>query len=98
MLNWCTEKHREKMKGFLINKNLCLYYWLRKRIGKKRAFWVANTIGKGYTLSGLKKGMRVSVESKKDGDKNVAVAIKVPAPKAQPKKAEEMKPAEPEKK
>lgn len=50
------------------------------------------------TLSGLKKGMRVSVEYKKDGDKNVAVAIKVPAPKAQPKKAEEMKPAEPEKK
>lgn len=50
------------------------------------------------TLSGLKKGMRVSVEYKKDVDKNVAVAIKVPAPKAQPKKAEEMKPAEPEKK
>ena len=50
------------------------------------------------TFSGLKKGMHVSVEYRKDGNRNVAVAIKVPAPKAQPKKAEEKKPAEPEKK
>jgi len=49
-------------------------------------------------LSSLKKGMRISVEYRKDGDKNVAVAIKVPVPKAQPKKVEEKKPAEPEKK
>jgi hypothetical protein len=28
------------MRGYLINKNLCIYYWLRKRIGKKRAFCV----------------------------------------------------------
>jgi len=29
------------MTGLLINKNLCIYYWLRKRIGKNRAFKVA---------------------------------------------------------
>jgi hypothetical protein len=34
------------MRGFLINKNLCFYYWLRKRIGKVRAFRVANHIEK----------------------------------------------------
>jgi hypothetical protein len=28
------------MRGYLINKNLCFYYWLRKRIGKERAFCV----------------------------------------------------------
>ena len=32
------------MRGFLINKNLCFYYWLKKRIGKTRALGVANTI------------------------------------------------------
>jgi len=35
-----------QMRSFLINKNLCFCYWLRKRIGKNRAFWVANTIEK----------------------------------------------------
>jgi hypothetical protein len=34
------------MRSFLINKNLSLYYWLKKRIGKKGDFWVANTIEK----------------------------------------------------
>jgi hypothetical protein len=34
------------MRSFLINKNLSLYYWLKKRIGKRGAFWVANTIEK----------------------------------------------------
>jgi hypothetical protein len=29
------------MRGYLINKNICLYYWLRKRIGKKPAFCIA---------------------------------------------------------
>jgi len=29
------------MRSFLINKNLSLYYWLRKRIGKERAYRVA---------------------------------------------------------
>ena len=32
------------MRSFLINKNLCLFYWLRKRIGKKRAFWVTQIL------------------------------------------------------
>ncbi len=32
------------MRGFLINKNLSLYYWLRKRIGKKWACRVAIAI------------------------------------------------------
>jgi hypothetical protein len=34
------------MRSFLINKNLSLYYWLKKRIGKRGAFRVANTIEK----------------------------------------------------
>ncbi len=29
------------MRGFLINKNLSVYYWLRKRIGKRSAYRVA---------------------------------------------------------
>jgi len=32
------------MRSFLINKNLCFYYWLKKRIGKDWAFRMANTI------------------------------------------------------
>jgi hypothetical protein len=32
------------MRSFLINKNLSFCYWLRKRIGKKRALCVANNI------------------------------------------------------
>ena len=46
----------------------------------------------------LKAGMNVAIEYKKDGDKMVAVTIKVAAPKAPAKKAEEKKPAEPPKK
>jgi len=33
-----------RMRSFLINKNLSLYYWLKKVIGKRGAFWVAETI------------------------------------------------------
>jgi hypothetical protein len=40
------------MRGFLINKNLCLYYWLKKRIGKKLALWVANTFEKAILIFG----------------------------------------------
>jgi len=36
----------------LINKNLCLYYQLRKKIGKKLAFRVANAIEKGILIFG----------------------------------------------
>jgi len=34
------------MRTFLIkiNKSLSVLYWLKKRIGKRRAFWVAKTI------------------------------------------------------
>jgi len=32
------------MRSFLINKNLCFYYWLKKKIGKKWALSVANAI------------------------------------------------------
>jgi Cu/Ag efflux protein CusF len=57
------------------------------------------TKGKGtLSFSELKTGMQVSIEYKKDGDKNVAVAIKVAETKAQPQKTEGKKPAEPEKK
>jgi len=38
------------------------------------------------SFADLKKGMNVSVEYKKDGDKMVAATIKVSAPKAAPKK------------
>jgi len=40
------------MRGFLINKNLCFYYWLKKRIGKPWAFRVANTIEKVILIFG----------------------------------------------
>ncbi len=42
--------------------------------------------GMDMSLAELKKGMAVSVEYKKDGDRVVAVAVKVSAPKAGPKK------------
>jgi hypothetical protein len=45
-------RNKKKMRSFLINKNLCLYYWLRKRIGKRRALSVANTIEKGILIFG----------------------------------------------
>ena len=40
------------MRGFLINKNLCFYYWLKKRIGKAWAFRVANSIEKTILILG----------------------------------------------
>jgi hypothetical protein len=40
------------MRGFLINKNLCFYYWLKKRIVKRRALRVANTIEKAILIFG----------------------------------------------
>jgi len=40
------------MRSFLINKNLYLYYWLKKKIGKKLAFMVANSIEKAILLFG----------------------------------------------
>lgn len=40
------------MRSYLINKNLCLYYWLRKSIGKKRALLIANAIERGILILG----------------------------------------------
>jgi hypothetical protein len=56
---------------------------------------------KALPFADLKKEMSVSVEYKKDGDKMIAVTIKVSAPKAAPKEAPkkaEEKPAEAPKK
>jgi len=53
--------------------------------------------GKEMPFADLKKGMNVSVEYKKDGDKMVAVSIKATAPKAAPAEKKE-KPAEAPKK
>ena len=38
------------MRGFLINKNLCFYYWLKKRIGKNWALKVAITTENGILI------------------------------------------------
>jgi hypothetical protein len=32
------------MRSFLINKNLTVYYWFKKKIGKKKALRIANSI------------------------------------------------------
>jgi hypothetical protein len=40
------------MRSYLINKNLCFYYWLRKKIGKKHALWVVNNIEKAILIFG----------------------------------------------
>lgn len=40
------------MRSFLINKNLCFYYWLKKKIGKKWALGVANSIEKTILIFG----------------------------------------------
>ena len=43
------------MRGFLINKNLSLYYWLKKRIGKERACRAACAIEKVVLIFGREK-------------------------------------------
>jgi len=40
------------MRSFLINKNLCFYYWLKKKIGRKWALGVANVIEKIILIFG----------------------------------------------
>jgi hypothetical protein len=40
------------MRSFLINKNLSFYYWLKKRIGKKRAYRVAIVFEKVILIFG----------------------------------------------
>lgn len=38
------------MNSWLINKNLCFYYWLRPRLGRQRALKVAKTIEAGIVF------------------------------------------------
>jgi hypothetical protein len=40
------------MRGFLINKNMPLYYWLKKRIGKESAYRVARVFEKVILIFG----------------------------------------------
>jgi hypothetical protein len=40
------------MRSLLINKNISLYYWLKKRIGKTIALEVANVIERGILIFG----------------------------------------------
>jgi len=40
------------LRGFLINKNLCFYYRLKKKIGKKLALAIANGIEKEILVFG----------------------------------------------
>ena len=47
-----VQSMRRWMRSLLINKNLCLYYWLRKRIGKKLAFYIAILVEKGLLILG----------------------------------------------
>ena len=40
------------MRSFLVNKNLCLYYWLRKRVGKRWALRLAVSAEKVILIFG----------------------------------------------
>jgi hypothetical protein len=40
------------MRGFLINKNLSVYYWLKKRIGKASAYRVVSVFEKVILIFG----------------------------------------------
>ena len=48
------------MRSFLINKNLSLYYLLRKKIGKRLALMVVNTIEKSILIFGREVPPRVN--------------------------------------
>jgi hypothetical protein len=54
------------MRSFLINKNLSLYYWLKKRTGKAIAFEVADMIEKVILIFGRERmpRRRVSIRNK----------------------------------
>jgi hypothetical protein len=40
------------MRSFLINKNLSLYYWLKKRMGKESAYRVTSVFEKVILIFG----------------------------------------------
>jgi len=42
------------MGSFLINKNLSIYYWSKKRIGKEKAYRVASVLEKVILIFGRK--------------------------------------------
>ncbi len=42
------------MRSFLINKNLCLYYWFKKKIGKRGGFRATNSMEKMILIFGNK--------------------------------------------
>jgi hypothetical protein len=53
LINYVRNKKGEIwMRSLLINKNLSFYYWLRRKIGKKVAYKVANTIEKVILIFG----------------------------------------------
>jgi hypothetical protein len=52
MFGILTGRSERQMRSFLINKNLCFCYWLRKRIGKNGALWVTSTIEKTILIFG----------------------------------------------
>ncbi len=56
------------MRGFLINKNLCFYYWLRKKIGKEWALRVVNQIEKIILVFGREQ-MNRRTSDKKRGER-----------------------------
>jgi hypothetical protein len=57
LMNYLWNKKVEVcMRSLLINKNLSFYYWLRRKIGKKVAFKVANTIEKVILIFGREQG------------------------------------------
>jgi len=53
LINYVRNKKGEiGMRSLLINKNLSFYYWLRRKIGKKVAYKVANTLEKVILIFG----------------------------------------------
>jgi hypothetical protein len=53
LINYVRNKKGEIwMRSLLINKNLSFYYWLRRKIGKKVAYKVANTIERVILIFG----------------------------------------------
>jgi hypothetical protein len=52
MFGISRSRSQKKMRSFLINKNLCFHYWLRKRVGKRLALWISTYIEKMILLLG----------------------------------------------
>jgi hypothetical protein len=61
------------MRCYLINKNLSLYYWLRKKIGKKWACKLAIALEKGILILGRPKPENCSSGGEAAGLQNCRV-------------------------